>query len=416
MSRGLRNISTLLIAILLCGCDMRRDQSGPIEFKKVPLADAGGPIKFGAIEGRVKGARPGQRIVLYARSGQWFVQPYVDQTFTDIQGSSWKNRIHLGTDYAALLVEPGYQPPVQIDTLPTQGGAVIAVAVTPGGLLFWQTGAFRLACIFAVLLAVLVYFRWRMHQLSRQLQMRFEERLAERTSIAQELHDTLLQGVLSASMQLDVALDRVPDDSPSKPALNRVLQLMKQVVEEGRQTLRGLRSPDGKPHDLQHAFVRIPSELAAGNEVAFRVIVEGLQRRLRPVTRDEVYRIGREAVVNAFRHAGAANIEVELDYASRHFRLSVRDDGTGIESRVLQSGREGHWGLQGMRERAEGIGGRLRVWSREAGGTEVQLIVPSQLAFESQASRRRRWLTKFLARTTRAAEDGCTVATNPPAN
>jgi len=184
----------------------------------------------------VKGSWAGQRIVLYARSGQWFVQPFVDQPFTDIQGSSWKNRIHLGTEYAARLVEPGYQPPVQVDTLPTPGGAVAAVAVTPGGLLFWQTGTFRLACIFAVLLAVLVYFRWRMHQLSRQLQMRFEERLAERTSIAQELHDTLLQGALSASMQLDVALDRLPDDSPSKPALNRVLQLMKQVVEEGRQT------------------------------------------------------------------------------------------------------------------------------------------------------------------------------------
>lgn len=408
MRRGLRHISTLLIAVSLCGCTLQHSDPNPIEFKRVPLADAGGPTKLGVIEGRVNGARPGQQIVLYARSGQWFVQPYVDRPFTNIEGTTWKNSIHLGTEYAALLVDPGYRPPAQMNTLPTQGGAVVALAITPGRLLFWQTREFQLACVLAAILAALLYFRWRVHELARQMQLRFEERLAERTSIAQELHDTLLQGVLSASMQLDVALDRLEDTSPAKPALNRVLQLMKQVVEEGRHTVRGLRAPD-VTQALEHAFVRIPSELGAGEQVAFRVIVAGRQRRLRPIIRDEVYRIGREAVVNAFRHAQAANIAVELDYA-HHFRLSVRDDGKGIEPQVLQSGREGHWGLPGMRERSDKIGARLRLWSRPAGGTEVELTVPGHIAFESQPLQRPRWLARLQEKMTTNAQTERTVA------
>ena len=410
MSRGFGNISVFVIAVSLCGCAWRGSQTSPIEFRKVPLADAGGPTKFGVIEGRVADARSSRQIVLYARSGQWFVQPYVDQPFTSIDGSNWKNRIHLGTEYAALLVEPGYQPTAQLDTLPPPGGAVVAVALTPGRLLFWQTATFRLSCVLAVSLAVLLYFRWRMHQLSRELQLRFEERLVERTSIAQEIHDTLLQGVLSASMQLDVALDRLDDHSPAKPPLSRVLQLLRHVVEEGRHTLQGLRSPDGKPYSLEHALVGIPSELGAGHKAAFRVIVAGLQRRMRPLIRDEVYRIGREGLVNAFRHARAANIEVELDYAAHSFRLSVRDDGSGIEPQVLQSGRDGHRGLHGIRERAEEIGGRLRVWSRPSGGTEVELTVPGHLAFESQPAVRPRWLPIFQTRRMAAAEAESTAA------
>src|SRR5262249_31432317 len=190
------------------------------------------------------------------------------------------------------------------------------------------------------------------------------EGLAERTRIAQDLHDTLLQGLLSASMQLHVANHNLADDSPAKPMVKRVMELMSQVIDEGRDAVRGLRSTSGNADDLETAFSQIGQQLANGQVKDYRVIVEGKPMQLHPIIRDEVYRIGREALVNAFRHAQAGKIEVELEYAAKNLRIVVRDDGTGIDAHVLESGKDGHWGLSGMRERAENIGARLRVWSR----------------------------------------------------
>jgi signal transduction histidine kinase len=238
-----------------------------------------------------------------------------------------------------------------------------------------------------------------LHDLTKQLNVRFEERLSERTRIAQELHDTLLQGFLSASMQLHVVADRLPPDSAAKPALGRILKLMSQVTEEGRNAVRGLRSTQGSTLELGQAFSRIQQELALEEEVGFRVIVDGQPRPLHPIMRDEVYRIGREALVNAFRHSHAKSIEIELEYASRQLRVLVRDNGCGIDPQMLLSGRDGHWGLPGMRERAERIGAKLQVWSRPAAGTEVELSVPSHLAFQSHSSWwARAWLSKLYSR------------------
>jgi len=120
---------------------------------------------------------------------------------------------------------------------------------------------------------------------------------------------------------------------------------------------------------------------------------------LHPVIRDEVYRIGREALANAFRHSRASGIEVELEYAEKQLRVLVRDNGCGIDPEVLRSGRDGHWGLSGIRERAERIGGRVKVWSRPAGGTEVELSVPSHVAFRQYSSGGElRWLNRFRLR------------------
>src|SRR5262249_32876158 len=204
---------------------------------------------------------------------------------------------------------------------------------------------------------------FRLHKLTSQLNARFEERLAERTRIAQELHDTLLQGVLSASMQLHVASDRVGTDSPAKPLLNRVLQLMGLVVEDGRNAIQGLRVSKDGAQDLDQAFSRLPQELVIQSQTDFRVVVEGTSRLLHPVIRDEVYRIGREAVANAFRHSGARTILVELEFGAHELRVLVSDDGCGIDPHVLRSGRKGHWGLSGMRERSEKIGAKLKVSS-----------------------------------------------------
>ena len=248
---------------------------------------------------------------------------------------------------------------------------------------FWQTWWFRMLSVAAAFLVVVALYRLRMYQMVKRMNVRFQERLAERTRIAQELHDTLLQGVLSASLQLDVAEDQLPADSPVKPLLQRILQLMGKVTEEGRNALRGLRTTEADNRSLELAFSRVRQECTLDDKTGYRVISNNVTRPLRPIIRDEVYRIGREALVNAFVHAQANSIEVEVEYASGHLRVLVRDDGRGIDPHVLHSGRDGHWGLSGMRERSEGIGASLKLRSRIGAGTEVELTVPGLIAFES---------------------------------
>ena len=216
----------------------------------------------------------------------------------------------------------------------------------------------------------------------RIAELRLEERVSERTRIARELHDTFLQGVISASMQLHIAVDQLPADSPAKPLFARILQLTGQVIEEGRDAVRGFRANEREALDLERAFSRVPQELDLKERIDFRIIVEGHPQSLHPVVRDEVYSIGREALVNSFRHSGARRIEVELEYAARQLRVLVRDDGCGIDPQVVQSGRDGHWGLSGMRERAERVGAKLKVLSHAGSGTEVELRVPGNIAFE----------------------------------
>jgi signal transduction histidine kinase len=382
----------VVFALLAVGC--RATPSGPwIEFTRIPRAAEGGVgSKLDTIEGRAIGARPGQQIVLFARSGDWWVQPFANQPFTAIRSdSTWTNSTHAGTDYAALLVDPGYAPPSTAHALPDPGGLVVAVAITKGAPPFWGTLWFRLGSLLVAIAAMLGLYRIRMRQVARQLNVRFEERLAERTRIAQELHDTLLQGFVSASMQLHVAAERLPPDSPHRAPLDRVQELMRTVIDQGRNAVRGLRSTNRNADDLEHAFSGIEQEFAEQGQAGFKVIVEGHPRPVHPVIRDEVYRIGREAVVNAFRHSGAKRIEVELEYAPSRLRVLVRDDGRGIDAEVLRSGRDGHWGLSGMRERAERIGARLKVWSRDEAGTEVEMSIPGNIAFPAamQESERR---------------------------
>lgn len=202
-------------------------------------------------------------------------------------------------------------------------------------------------------------------------------RLEERTRIAQELHDTLLQTFISASMLLSVAVEEVPADAPFKPRLDRAFQIMHQGIRDGRKTIQGLRSFDSPGLDLVPALSRIQRDLAVPHDVDFRVIVIGVQRRLRPLIQDEIYRIGREALLNAFTHSRAQRIELEIEYADADLRMRIRDNGCGIESAVLDRGREGHWGLAGMRERAERIGGTLRITSARNAGTQLELVIPS---------------------------------------
>ena len=388
-------IGVVCLLVLIGGCAVSSNLP-LIEITSMPRADKGGGRELDEIRGRVRGAGSQQQVVLYARSGAWYVQPFADQPFTKIgPDSNWSSSTHLGTEYAALLVESGYVPAPVIFTLPAPGAGVVAVAIVEGRPPFWRTWWFRLSLILVALVALFALFRWRMHQLQSQLTLRFEERLAERTRIAQDLHDTLLQGFVSASMQLHVANDHLADDSPAKPLVGRVMQLMGQVIDEGRDAVRGLRSTSGNADGLETAFSRAGQEFGNERVNDYRVIVEGTPRELHPIIRDEAYRIGREALANAFRHSQAKKIEVELEYSTKHLRILVRDDGSGIDQEVLQTGKDGHWGLAGMRERAESIGARLKVWSRANAGTEVELLIPSNVAFVSRpANGARKWFRK----------------------
>jgi ligand-binding sensor domain-containing protein/signal transduction histidine kinase len=255
---------------------------------------------------------------------------------------------------------------------------------------FWQTWYFGVLAVLMAWGLVMMLYRIRLIQVTGKLNRRFQDRLAERARIAQDLHDTLLQGVISVLMQLDVAQDHLPEDSPARPALARVLQSMRQVTEEGRDALRGLRTIDSSV-SLETAFQRITNELLVSEATKTLVYDQGHPRTLKKAVFDEVYRIGREAYINAVAHAGATRIEITVEYGLRGLRLLINDNGCGIDARILKNGREGHWGLTGMRERAEAIGSILTINTHTPGGTSVELRVPAAIAYSLASSRRIRW-------------------------
>jgi signal transduction histidine kinase len=179
-------------------------------------------------------------------------------------------------------------------------------------------------------------------------------------------------------------------DCIEKQRFNDVLQLLDRVLEQARCTVQGLRSPTERFGSVSESFAKVPNELGLPSTVGFRVAVRGEERELRAELLDEFYSIGREAIVNAYRHSRATDIEVEVEFRPTELWLAVRDNGCGIDPQNLRWGREGHWGLQGMRERADRIGARLRLWTRVGLGTEVELSVPGRVAFKQSIGLGRR--------------------------
>jgi signal transduction histidine kinase len=218
-------------------------------------------------------------------------------------------------------------------------------------------------------------------QLNREQRLRLDERRKERARIARELHDTLFQGFLGASLLLHTAVEQMPADSPSRPSISRALRLMYRVIDEGRVALRGLRSPRVAPTSLERALSDLGNEFPTSG-ARFRIFVMGRPKALKPTIQEQIYLIGREALVNALRHSGATSIEAEVEYLPNKLRLVVRDNGSGIDTQLLRCGRDSHWGLLGMRERARSIGARLRIWSRQGGGTEVEISVAGDIAVD----------------------------------
>jgi signal transduction histidine kinase len=206
--------------------------------------------------------------------------------------------------------------------------------------------------------------------------IRLEERRQERARIAQELHDTLFQGFVGASMLLDQAVEQMPADSPSKPALSRVLVLVRRAMDEGRAAMRGLPTVSTAPASLEEAFSQLLEEVAPGQGAQIRIFVQGKACQLNAAIREQLFLIGREAVTNALRHSEATNIEVEIQYLPHCLRVLVRDNGFGIKPEAVQKESDSQWGIRGMRRRAENIGAQFDVQSQMGAGTEVRVAVP----------------------------------------
>jgi signal transduction histidine kinase len=261
---------------------------------------------------------------------------------------------------------------------------------------FYETGIFRVAAVAAGLLLLAGLYRLRLRQAAARLSARFDERMAERTRIARDLHDTLLQSFHGLMFRMQAArnlLPRRPDEAGE--SLDGAIAAAERAIDEGRSAIQDLRIPTAGQNELTELLTAMGQELANSQQAetprtAFHITVEGERQALSPILQDEVYRIAREVLRNAFRHAHANRIETEIRYGDGLFRLRIRDDGKGIDPRVLNDGeRAGHWGLPGIRERAKQIGAQLNFWSDVGAGTEVEISLPASLAYaQSHDSRR----------------------------
>jgi len=279
-------------------------------------------------------------------------------------------------------------------------GAALDFSTAPA---YWQTAWFRAACVVAFLLMLWALYQLRLRQIRQAFNARLEERVGERTRIARDLHDTLLQNFQGLLLRFQTVLALCETrPAEAKEVLRSSIDQTAQAITEGREAVQGLRASTVERNDLARAITTLGEQLAAeassATSVGLHVEVEGTPRNLHPIVRDEIYRIASEALRNAFRHAEAQQIEVEFRYDERQFRLRVRDDGKGIDATLLTAeGRAGHFGLHGMRERAKLMGGKLTVWTAAESGTEIELILPGTHAYA--ASPRRSWFAeKFFGK------------------
>ena len=293
------------------------------------------------------------------------------------------------------------------DGIWNEAGVSLPIVITPP---WWRTNLFRATCGVLFLALLWTAYQVRMRQVQHAFEMTVEARVGERTRIARELHDTLLQSFHGLLLRFQTASYLLPDrPAEGKETLDSAIQQAAKAITEGRDAVQGLRASTVERHDLAVAIRTLGDELAteasAHPTPALRVAVEGHARDLHPIHRDEIYKIAAEALRNAFRHAQAGRVEVEIRYDDEQFRLRVSDDGKGIDAAVLANqGIEGHYGLRGMPERAALIGGTLTVWSEVGAGTEVELRLPASIVYATSA--RRTWWSRLLAPKTPAHERG----------
>nr|WP_307766658.1 triple tyrosine motif-containing protein [Duganella aquatilis] len=265
--------------------------------------------------------------------------------------------------------------------------AVVALRILPT---FRQTPLFYLLC--TALLAGVVYLLYRMWL--NQATLRLATRTAERERIARALHDSFLQSVHGLTLSFQSALTGLPADSPARGKIERVLRMADKVMEEGRDELQDLRSGAMGDGDLARGLMLVGEVLEESHRAVFSLRTQGKPRPLDEQVACEVYSIAREALINAFRHADAASVQVELAYGEAQFTVQVLDDGKGIDPQIAHHGSSGRWGLTGLFERASRIGSQATLENRASGGTCMRLVVPAACAYAGQA-RWKRWLRGF---------------------
>lgn len=255
-------------------------------------------------------------------------------------------------------------------------GDVLDFAIDPA---YYQTAWFRASTAGVTIVLLVALYRYRLRRLAREYNVRMDERVEERTRIARDLHDTLLQTFHGLMLRLQAVEELLPPGK-ARSELEDTLQFGDQAVVEARNAVHELRSSATADTDLLESLRALGNELAGKTTANFRFIVEGHVPDVNPIVRDEIYRVAREALRNAVAHSAANQIEIEITYDERLLRLRVRDDGKGISQDILEKGREGHYGLPGMRERAKAIGAELTIVSGPGVGTEIELTVPGPVA------------------------------------
>jgi signal transduction histidine kinase len=245
---------------------------------------------------------------------------------------------------------------------------------------WYQTKWFLGGCFLGGILILWAFHRLRVRQVAHALAVRFDERLAERTRIARELHDTLLQTVQGSRLVADDALEAPYEPARMRQAMGQLSTWLGKAVEEGRAALNSLRTSATETNDLAEGLRRATEECRMFSPMETSFSVEGDSREMHPVVRDEIYRIGYEAIRNASTHSKASRLHVGLKYG-QDLAIAVGDNGVGIPQSTINGGTNGHYGLQGMRERAARIGGKLKIVSSVDSGTEVSLVIPGRIAF-----------------------------------
>ena len=258
-------------------------------------------------------------------------------------------------------------------------GMVFSITQQP---FFYQTRWFAVAMIALGILLLALIYRLRVRQISRSMSARFDVRLAERVRVARELHDTLLQTVQGSKLVADHALKDTADHARMVRALERLSTWLEQATEEGRAALNSLRTSTVEKNNLAEGFRRAIDECRRGRSIETSFSVKGIYREMHPIVRDEIYRIGFEAIRNACAHSEGDSLEVTLEYA-HDLTLRISDNGVGIDSEIVEKGKEGHFGLRGMRERAECIGSALSLISSPGSGSVITLVVPGRIIFQS---------------------------------
>jgi signal transduction histidine kinase/ligand-binding sensor domain-containing protein len=259
---------------------------------------------------------------------------------------------------------------------------------------WFQTNWFLALCAVAASLIMWVLHRMRMQRVSKAMAARFDERLSERTRIARDLHDTFLQTVQGSKLVADDALDGSGDPAHMRQAMEKVSRWLAQATLEGRAALNSLRTSTVETNCLAQALKRATENCSIPRSMALNFVVVGDARETHPIVRDEIYRIGYEAILNACVHSSASKLEIELTYG-RNLTLRVADNGAGIDPAVTDHGKQGHFGLQGMHERSARIGGTFTLTSSSNAGTEIRLVVPGKIIFQTEKPIRQTLLAKL---------------------